>query len=231
MSMYDVAETLGLPATFVELRHQATHEQLPSLIRLRSAVAKALAWIWDYYWRHLSLSTETRGLGTAMAGVYGAKGRDATAAVVEKEEVVEEGGELRALVRRYCEFEEETSLSEEIRGYDGALVLVALDLIVDSTRDSKVLRRAVALEREILEENTASERMEEDGTQEEGQNLQDLEQVKTELGRVWEELQEPDETGMTEEEGDQMEVDVADDRPAWTLYEAGAWVPKPIGVV
>ncbi|KAJ4306377.1 rRNA-processing protein las1 [Collariella sp. IMI 366227] len=28
MSMYDVAKSVGLPATFVELRHQATHEQL-----------------------------------------------------------------------------------------------------------------------------------------------------------------------------------------------------------
>src|SRR5690606_36028582 len=54
MSMFSVAKTIGLPATFVELRHQATHEQLPSLARLRSAAKKALAWIWDYYWQHLA---------------------------------------------------------------------------------------------------------------------------------------------------------------------------------
>ncbi|KAK4038796.1 Las1-like protein, partial [Parachaetomium inaequale] len=50
MSMYDVAKSVGLPATFVELRHQATHEQLPSLTRLRAAARKALEWIWEYYW-------------------------------------------------------------------------------------------------------------------------------------------------------------------------------------
>ncbi|KAL2160661.1 hypothetical protein VTH06DRAFT_1349 [Thermothelomyces fergusii] len=59
MSMYDVAKSVGLPATFVELRHQATHEQLPSLPRLRAAADRALDWIWDYYWR---------GLGPAAGG-------------------------------------------------------------------------------------------------------------------------------------------------------------------
>lgn len=52
-SMYSIAKTIGLPATFVELRHQSTHEQLPSLAKLRAAAKKALAWIWDYYWKHL----------------------------------------------------------------------------------------------------------------------------------------------------------------------------------
>lgn len=52
--MYSIAKVIGLPATFVELRHQATHEQLPSLGKLRTAANKALVWIWDYYWKHLS---------------------------------------------------------------------------------------------------------------------------------------------------------------------------------
>ena len=52
--MYSLAKTVGLPATFVELRHQSTHEQLPSLAQLRSAARKALMWIWDYYWKNLT---------------------------------------------------------------------------------------------------------------------------------------------------------------------------------
>ncbi|RGP62225.1 putative hydroxyacylglutathione hydrolase [Fusarium longipes] len=52
-SMYLVAKTIGLPATFVELRHQSTHEQLPSLAKLRTAARKALLWIWDYHWKQL----------------------------------------------------------------------------------------------------------------------------------------------------------------------------------
>ncbi|OAQ96205.1 hypothetical protein LLEC1_03262 [Akanthomyces lecanii] len=52
-SMYSIAKVIGLPATFVELRHQATHEQLPSLAKLRPAAHRALDWIWDYYWKQL----------------------------------------------------------------------------------------------------------------------------------------------------------------------------------
>jgi len=56
--MYSLAKTLSppLPPTFVELRHQATHETLPSLPKLRLATTKALSWIWDYYWSNLSPS-------------------------------------------------------------------------------------------------------------------------------------------------------------------------------
>ena len=52
-SMYSLAKTINLPATFVELRHQSTHEQLPSLAKLRNAAGKALLWIYEYYWQHL----------------------------------------------------------------------------------------------------------------------------------------------------------------------------------
>ena len=52
--MYSIAKTIGLPATYVELRHQATHEELPSLSKLRAGAQKALQWIWDYYWAALT---------------------------------------------------------------------------------------------------------------------------------------------------------------------------------
>jgi len=59
LSMYSIAKTIGLPATYVELRHQATHEELPSLSKLRTATQKALRWIWDYYWVHLTAESTT----------------------------------------------------------------------------------------------------------------------------------------------------------------------------
>lgn len=58
LSMYSVAKTIGLPATFVELRHQATHEELPSISKLRTSTQKALQWIWDYYWAKLAEDPE-----------------------------------------------------------------------------------------------------------------------------------------------------------------------------
>lgn len=55
LSMYSIAKSIGLPATYVELRHQATHEELPSLPKLRTATEKGLRWIWDYYWAQLPM--------------------------------------------------------------------------------------------------------------------------------------------------------------------------------
>ncbi|KAM3454926.1 hypothetical protein MY3296_002708 [Beauveria thailandica] len=57
-SMYSIAKAIGLPATFVELRHQATHEQLPSLAKLRPAAHTALDWIWHYYWKQLDQAND-----------------------------------------------------------------------------------------------------------------------------------------------------------------------------
>lgn len=49
-TMFQRAIDLGLPASFVELRHEATHRELPSLIVLRNAAQRSLEWLWDYYW-------------------------------------------------------------------------------------------------------------------------------------------------------------------------------------
>lgn len=49
-TMFQRAIDLGLPASFVELRHEATHRELPSLIVLRNASQRSLEWLWDYYW-------------------------------------------------------------------------------------------------------------------------------------------------------------------------------------
>ncbi|PWW79493.1 Las1-domain-containing protein [Tuber magnatum] len=52
--MHTLAKTLGLPTSFVEIRHAATHEALPSLPLLRTATARALDWLWENYWCGLS---------------------------------------------------------------------------------------------------------------------------------------------------------------------------------
>lgn len=57
--MYSLAKTIGLPATFVELRHESTHEALPSTAKLRRGARKALKWIWESYWRHLGEDVES----------------------------------------------------------------------------------------------------------------------------------------------------------------------------
>ncbi|EAW13139.1 rRNA-processing protein LAS1 [Aspergillus clavatus NRRL 1] len=56
-TMFQRAIDLGLPASFVELRHEATHRELPSLIVLRNATQRSLEWLWDYYWAKTALDS------------------------------------------------------------------------------------------------------------------------------------------------------------------------------
>lgn len=49
--MFSRALDLGLPASFVELRHEATHRELPSLTVLRDSTGRSLEWLWGFYWR------------------------------------------------------------------------------------------------------------------------------------------------------------------------------------
>ena len=51
--MYVKAQQVGLPAVLVDLRHEATHGDMPSLTELRSAAKRALQWLWDDYWMSL----------------------------------------------------------------------------------------------------------------------------------------------------------------------------------
>lgn len=56
VSMFSLAQNLGLPSSFVDIRHAATHEALPSLVILRKACYRALDWLWVNYWEKIDLS-------------------------------------------------------------------------------------------------------------------------------------------------------------------------------
>ena len=51
--MYETAKQIGLPASFIDIRHDAIHGNLPSLTVLREVTRKALDWLWNDYWKHL----------------------------------------------------------------------------------------------------------------------------------------------------------------------------------
>ena len=61
--MYTKAQELGLPALFVDLRHEATHGDMPSLSNLRSAAKRALEWLWEDYWKGLGRDDASDGVG------------------------------------------------------------------------------------------------------------------------------------------------------------------------
>ncbi|RMY44933.1 hypothetical protein D0865_10237 [Hortaea werneckii] len=52
-SMLEIARQIEMPTSFVGLRHEATHEELPALGRLVGASAEALEWLWGAYWSRL----------------------------------------------------------------------------------------------------------------------------------------------------------------------------------
>ena len=52
-SMYLIAETTGMPVTWVELRHEITHGQTPDLRSLERCVEEALSWLWERFWSKL----------------------------------------------------------------------------------------------------------------------------------------------------------------------------------
>jgi ribosomal biogenesis protein LAS1 len=62
---------IGLPLSFVELRHEAAHRELPSLVLLRSYTNRALEWLWDYYWARI----DQNSLSTVKIGDDGLRGR------------------------------------------------------------------------------------------------------------------------------------------------------------
>lgn len=59
--MHTLARNLNLPASFVEIRHAATHEALPSLSVLRIVAVRALDWLWLNYWSVVGVAAATDG--------------------------------------------------------------------------------------------------------------------------------------------------------------------------
>jgi ribosomal biogenesis protein LAS1 len=70
-TMFNRASMIGLPLSFVELRHEAAHRELPSLVLLRSYTNRALEWLWDYYWVRIDQGS----LSTVNIGEDGLRGR------------------------------------------------------------------------------------------------------------------------------------------------------------
>lgn len=72
--MYTQAQKLGLPALFVDIRHEATHGDMPNLTNLRGAAERAVRWLWDDYWKELegeavSPTSDAQRLGIPERGV------------------------------------------------------------------------------------------------------------------------------------------------------------------
>lgn len=58
-SVSAIAETLGLPGWFVDLRHAATHDYLPCLPVLVNGCTQALEWLTVNYWQKMMVNAAT----------------------------------------------------------------------------------------------------------------------------------------------------------------------------
>ncbi|OTB16854.1 hypothetical protein K445DRAFT_316350 [Daldinia sp. EC12] len=215
MSMYSIAKTIGLPATFVELRHQATHEQLPSLSKLRTAAKKALAWIWDYYWKNLPGGDGADGGSGADQGKPDA---------------------CRSLLLRYlAEGGEEAVDKKQLRRWDDTVLLRNLAEIEDASEDPKIISRCLRLSQAILDgdfsSSSSSLPVVKRGAENVSATTKKLDDVKADMQALDEELEA---VGTVEVKPRDVEMPTQkkslNQVRGWSRYE-GPWKPKPIGVV
>ncbi|KLU88376.1 hypothetical protein MAPG_07363 [Magnaporthiopsis poae ATCC 64411] len=240
MSMYSVAKTIGLPATFVELRHQATHEQLPSLTRLRAGATAGLDWIWEYYWKQLA-PADAGNDGGRDAGHVASGGQDSACRT--------------ALLRhlRHAEVAaDSSSASAELRmladRWGRARLLRVLDAVGDEAAssipmDSKLVLETLRLSRQVAglddlprpDQGPSGELGGgEDKSDVDAVFVEDTTALRADLERSRQELAEVEALAKERE----RERAAAEGTPAggdaeeggWTRHEM-PWRSKPIGVV
>ncbi|XP_058743098.1 uncharacterized protein LOC131615924 isoform X1 [Vicia villosa] len=65
VSIAVAAEEIGIPRMLIDIRHEGSHRELPSLKVVRSASIKALDWLKSYYWEPQSKAIPFQGEGNA----------------------------------------------------------------------------------------------------------------------------------------------------------------------
>lgn len=247
LSMYGVAKTVGLPAGFVELRHQGTHEPMPGLAQLRPAAGRALVWIWEYYWRNLpdvppgpaqdegdggkAEAGPSRGAATPASDAPGGLAGKKKPVVVASATSTIKGRMCRTALMGYLQRQEgevgsdaaKQALTRQLGQWDDALVLRTLEEIGQTARDEGILSRSVKLCREILLRATGDEAQQ----GEDREIPTDIEEMRRELREAREEAE-----GLVDGvEGGKRKRDGADDDgPGWKRWK-GPWVSRPIGIL
>jgi ribosomal biogenesis protein LAS1 len=187
--MYSIAKTIGLPATYVELRHQATHEELPSLSKLRIATQKALRWIWDSYWVHLTVEDARESdCKTFLRGLLEEKDDRAKWEMMEK----------------------------LLGNWDEDQLLGALIEIQGETDETEALLQTIRLHRSIV--NGIVKVGERENKLPMDKRATDIEDVRAEMMRIEAELNKEEELGLREEHMEMLE-NVGSGSKGWTIWE------------
>ncbi|KFY32205.1 hypothetical protein V493_00420 [Pseudogymnoascus sp. VKM F-4281 (FW-2241)] len=203
LSMFSIAKNIGLPATFVELRHQCTHEELPSLGKLRGACERSLDWIWRQYWSTL-------------------EGKDKSSGSDEEPESVDD---LGTTLQEYMVWKESKESSDQgqrlafvrrLRKWDIEKILDALEEFREpGAADSGMMLKSIRLTRGILNGTADPDAF---GPVEEGDGSAGNGQSNTTCADS--NTIEPTSSGLGDAEEEQL---------GWKLWEE-PWTPKPIGI-
>lgn len=126
--MFQRAVDLGLPASFVELRHEATHREPPSLVVLRKASQRSLEWLWDNYWAGID------ELGDA--------------SMIERNDIASIGSALGDILRKFSTASEQSPKKRK-RDEDDALATQLVSTCAASDEGVQLLA-AVLLEDSVL---------------------------------------------------------------------------------
>lgn len=231
--MYSIAKSIGLPASFVELRHQCTHEELPSLQKLRSATDKSLQWIWEHYWKGLAGDELNTGEFSKQAPMPKAGSSRTVRAVLDD-----------YLKRRVNGDEDiETQLEkvlEQVRISGTAAVLEILMELGD-LGDARYLLQSTRLAATIISSEVEAEHREPSSEPVEesaaGKGTMSLEDIRLEMEAATAGLNVERHSPQSEEveEDETSDEEMASDTDegdglGWETWK-GPWIPKPIGVI
>jgi hypothetical protein len=201
--MWSVAKTIGLPAALVETRHKCTHEQLPSLAKLRVVARSALDWIWDYYWRHLRDDEGT---------TFGDDSDDTLKAIL-----------LRHL--RSDDVLDSKTFMRKLRHWDQISVLGVLSDIGDLAEDPRVILRSLQLSHQTLGEKSGG-----DGDRSGTLTGKDIDTVRDEVSQAAEEVEAMEMVIPPEAAGHNRPAETATQSQGWERPRF-KWRAKPIGAV
>ena len=145
-SMYAHAAAIGMPEGFVDLRHRATHDEMPGLGELRSVVGRGLEWLWVVWW-----SREVTGefVGEGLGGGEGLDGDEGQDMGGETEGMLAGDGVDEDLLARQTEAEGEVDMDVD----DGLCVVCRnrkRDGSVDAAREGEEGPQAMTYKERLL---------------------------------------------------------------------------------
>lgn len=236
--MFSLARSVGLPASFVELRHQATHEHLPSLPRLRAAAHAARDWVWHFYWLNLPPPSSSLSPCSAAEDTSRPADSDPCRKAVRgalSHSAASTEGQNRDNIRRSSP----AVLAAQERWGNAKVLLALADLGDEAARMSRnrtcpdgvaILSNSLRLAMQVTVDassSTSSESARHSKTR-------DLETVIQELRLSREELRSLRDHDIDEEMTDapvESTENSADAACGWEVVPEAEWMPKPIGVV